>query len=198
MENHSSEVNRESDKKKKMELDWTHIMQISRSNREKALDWNPQGYRLRGTAEENVAKDNRRWNKKHKKIMERGQGDNWRSECLEALHGCPMLHKDWKDLMNPITGLDGPWGFHEAEALRFNDKWHMKVVRLSALCTSCLSPQEMFLVLASVRGWVDPRAIVRLEGLCQWNIRTPSGIEPATVQLVAQCLNQLHHHVPIL
>ena len=60
MENHSSEVNRESDKKKKMELDWTHIMQISRSNREKALDWNPQGYRLRGTAEENVAKDNRR------------------------------------------------------------------------------------------------------------------------------------------
>jgi len=26
MENHPSEVNRKSDKKKKMELDWTHIM----------------------------------------------------------------------------------------------------------------------------------------------------------------------------
>jgi len=31
--------------------------------------------------------------------MERGQGDSWRPQCLEALHGCPMLHKELKDLM---------------------------------------------------------------------------------------------------
>ena len=60
----------------------------------------------------------------------------------------------------------------------------MKVVRLSALCTGRLYPQEIFLVLISVR--------------CQWKIpMTPSWIEPVTFRLVAQCLNQLCHQVPL-
>jgi hypothetical protein len=70
-------------------------------------------------------------------------------------------------------------------------------VRLSALRAGRPFPPGRFLVLISVRGWVDPKGIVRLEGLGQLkNTMTSSGIVPATFRLVAYCLNQLYYHVP--
>jgi hypothetical protein len=66
-------------------------------------------------------------------------------------------------------------------------------VSLLALCAGCSLPPGGFLVLISVRGWVEPRAIVQLEGLAggqfQWTVTNLSVKFPELKIFLSEVLN---------
>jgi hypothetical protein len=77
--------------------------------------------------------------------------------------GTEVTGKRVKGKAVPLQAWTGPYG---SRKLRFPDfvTTAQDGGRLSALSTGRLYPQEILLVLISVRGLVDPRAIVRSEG----------------------------------
>jgi hypothetical protein len=78
--------------------------------------------------------------------------------------------------------------------LSFAGVWGSQTSRQSAHegGTAALTLHEIFLLLISVRGWVDHRVVVRLkdEGNGKFQIKS------ASFCLLAQCLKQLRHRVP--
>jgi hypothetical protein len=92
-------------------------------------------------------------------------------------------YRHWQTLRIP-----GGW------APRFQDNWHMNVVRLLALHTGHLNPPpRKYSWYSFLMEAVNPRATVQPQGLCQWKIPvTPWGIETATLWVVAQWLAPTH------
>jgi len=82
--------------------------------------------------------------------------------------------------------MDRPRGFQEVEAPRFQDYWHMKAVRLSAVCTGRLHPP------GNIPGTHFSWRLSRPQG------HSVAGRMSVTFWLGAHCLNHLCHHVPII
>jgi len=76
------------------------------------------------------------------------KGSGWRE--LEELYNEPNI-KGGKTI--PLQAWAGPESSRRLKLPDFRDNQHKKVVRLSAVGTGHLYPQEIFLVLITVRDW---------------------------------------------
>jgi len=74
------------------------------------------------------------------------------------------------DVSQFIYRLDRPLGYQMFEAPTFHDSRHMRVVRLLALRTGHFYTQRIPLINISIGGCVEPRVIMRPEGLSKRNI----------------------------
>ena len=103
--------------------------------------------------------------------------------CLVFLQKQPFPHDAFQRKPYPLQYWAGCYGSSRLRLPRFLDSRHMKVARLSALRTGHLYPPGYSLVFISVIDGVDPRALVRPQGLRRRKIlNTPTGIEPCGLQ----------------
>jgi hypothetical protein len=121
------------------------------------------------------------------RVVARGKAETWRSQrALIKVKVKQSHYRAWQALRVP-----GGWG---SQILRQSAHEVGKVV--STTHRPPLS-QEMFLVLISVRGWVDPRAIVQPKGLCQWKKSTDTiGNRTGDLPVCRAVPQPLRHRVP--
>ena len=87
------------------------------------------------------------------------------------------------EMLSPLCTVCG----QNCKAIPVRAYYSPKVVRLSAF-----TPQEIFLVLISLRGWFDPMDIVQPNSVNEKSSDTNGN---RTFRLVAQCRKQLRHLV---
>ena len=119
-------------------------------------------------------------------------------EILQEARGLYMISEQYRLILLGMS-INGEGKAIHVQVLRVPGGWGFQISRQSLLeGGKVIRPTHRPpLPSGNIPGthfWVNPRAIVRPEGLNPQKIpMTQSGIEPATFTFLAQCLNQLHH-----